>query len=89
MLAFCVYVIDLYFFEVLLTYDNCTGLEYLHTGCSPILIHRDIKSSNILISSKLNAKVADFGLTKSVSEDDDPNEIMTFVKGTAGYLDPE
>jgi len=37
----------------------------------------------------LNAKVADFGLTKSVSEDDNPNEMITYVKGTAGYLDPE
>lgn len=64
-----------------------SGLEYLHTGCSPSIIHRDVKSSNILINSKLVGKVADFGLSKLTTED--ISAISTTVRGTVGYLDPE
>ncbi|KAM0855632.1 hypothetical protein ACQ4PT_049640 [Festuca glaucescens] len=68
--------------------DSACGLEYLHKSCSPPLIHRDVKTGNILLTANLEAKLSDFGLTRAFS-----SETMTHTTtrpaGTVGYLDPE
>ncbi|XP_010551593.1 PREDICTED: cysteine-rich receptor-like protein kinase 2 [Tarenaya hassleriana] len=63
------------------------GLVYLHEQSSVRIIHRDIKSSNILLDSKLQAKIADFGLARSFQED--KSHISTAIAGTLGYMAPE
>ncbi|OAE34465.1 hypothetical protein AXG93_3472s1000 [Marchantia polymorpha subsp. ruderalis] len=70
------------------------GLEYLHKDCRPPVIHRDVKSANILLTNKLLAKVADLGISKQAPELDADKALVntgvsTMIKGTFGYLDPE
>lgn len=66
--------------------DTARGLEYLHETCSPAVIHRDLNSSNILLDSKFNAKISDFGLAVTGF-----NQINPGVKFSvaSGYIAPE
>ncbi|XP_057434337.1 probable receptor-like protein kinase At1g80640 isoform X2 [Lotus japonicus] len=65
--------------------DTARGLEYLHEHCYPAVIHRDMKSSNILLDAKFNAKLSDFGLAIT---DGSQNKNMK-LSGTLGYVAPE
>ncbi|XP_051225115.1 proline-rich receptor-like protein kinase PERK15 [Lolium perenne] len=66
---------------------SARGLTYLHEDCHPRIIHRDIKSANILLDDAFEAKVADFGLAKLTN--DAMTHVSTRVMGTFGYMAPE
>ncbi|KAH7440217.1 hypothetical protein KP509_04G096800 [Ceratopteris richardii] len=68
--------------------DAARGLEYLHELVNPPVIHRDFKTSNILLDENFNAKVSDFGLAK-LGSDKINGLVSTRVLGTQGYVAPE
>ncbi|XP_066369934.1 LRR receptor-like serine/threonine-protein kinase ER1 isoform X1 [Miscanthus floridulus] len=63
------------------------GLAYLHHDCSPRIIHRDVKSKNILLDKDYEAHLTDFGIAKSLCVS--KTHTSTYVMGTIGYIDPE
>uniref|UniRef100_A0A0E0ERA3 Protein kinase domain-containing protein n=1 Tax=Oryza meridionalis TaxID=40149 RepID=A0A0E0ERA3_9ORYZ len=71
-----------------IVHEAAQGLNYLHSGCVLPIIHRDVKSHNILLGEDMHAKISDFGLSKSYI-----NEAQTHISvtaaGTIGYIDPE
>ncbi|KAF7154815.1 hypothetical protein RHSIM_Rhsim01G0260400 [Rhododendron simsii] len=62
------------------------GLAYLHHDCHPAVLHRDVKSNNILLDANLEARIADFGLARMLVR---KNETVSVVAGSYGYIAPE
>nr|AZL41251.1 LysM receptor kinase [Datisca glomerata] len=69
--------------------DAAKGIEYIHDHTKAQYVHRDIKTTNILLDESLRAKVADFGLAKLVGRTNEDDLIATRLVGTPGYLPPE
>jgi serine/threonine protein kinase len=69
--------------------DAADGLSYLHHDCVPPIVHRDVKSNNILLDGDFGARVADFGLAKVVETTGKGIKSMSIIAGSCGYIAPE
>ncbi|KAJ8437862.1 hypothetical protein Cgig2_002996 [Carnegiea gigantea] len=69
--------------------DAAEGLSYLHHDCVPPIVHRDVKSNNILLDGEFGAKVADFGVAKVVEATGKGTKSMSVIAGSCGYIAPE
>ncbi|KAF8408285.1 hypothetical protein HHK36_007434 [Tetracentron sinense] len=69
--------------------DSARGIEYIHDHTKARYVHRDIKTTNILLDDGLRAKIADFGLAKLVERTNEEDLVATCLVGTPGYLPPE
>ncbi|KAG6741290.1 hypothetical protein POTOM_054523 [Populus tomentosa] len=69
--------------------DAAEGLSYLHHDCVPPIVHRDVKSNNILLDAEFGARVADFGVAKVVQGVNKGTESMSVIAGSCGYIAPE
>ncbi|XP_050226693.1 probable L-type lectin-domain containing receptor kinase S.5 [Mercurialis annua] len=65
------------------------ALDYLHNGCAETVLHRDIKSSNIMLDSEFNPKLGDFGLARMIKLNDQTHHSTKDIAGTPGYMAPE
>jgi hypothetical protein len=68
--------------------DSARGLAFLHHGCNPHIIHRDFKSSNVLLNKQMEARVSDFGMAREIYTVDTHLSLSTLT-GTPGYVPPE
>ncbi|KAA8515211.1 hypothetical protein F0562_018390 [Nyssa sinensis] len=69
--------------------DAAEGLSYLHHDCVPPIVHRDVKSNNILLDGDFGARVADFGVAKVVDASGKGPKSMSVIAGSCGYIAPE
>ncbi|CAL1372836.1 unnamed protein product [Linum trigynum] len=74
-------------FKIIL--DAAEGISYLHHDCVPPIVHRDVKSNNILLDSEFGARVADFGVAKVVDSPMGRPKSMSVIAGSCGYIAPE
>lgn len=68
--------------------DAAEGLSYLHHDCVPPIVHRDVKSNNILLDGEFGARVADFGVAKVFQGVGKGEECMSVIVGSRGYIAP-
>ncbi|KAK1405272.1 receptor-like protein kinase HSL1 [Heracleum sosnowskyi] len=69
--------------------DAAEGLSYLHHDCDPSIVHRDVKSNNILLDEDFGARIADFGVAKFIRALNKGPESMSVIAGSCGYIAPE
>lgn len=69
--------------------DAAEGLSYLHHDCVPPIVHRDVKSNNILLDGEFGARIADFGVAKFINAVNKGAESMSVIAGSCGYIAPE